>query len=201
MCSHLDAVIPDTDEKVHLHQDFWRHRRTCGRCSGRNSETSYVYNNTVCPLEHLITRRAPETAATRKRKNAPDSDAASTDTKPSPAKKQKIQTTPPKKPVKKLPTADEQIAKGMVSVTYEVDDDFDAAGRSTGVTRTVWIQDFSKLEEDVVMAGMGTIIVQAKSDVDMDTTINDATAVVDDAKMEIDMEISVDATTTTVEMI
>lgn len=52
------------------------------------------------------------------------------------------QTAPRKKQVKKGPTDEEQLTAGMVKVTYEVDDDFDAAD-GTGVKRTVWIPDFS----------------------------------------------------------
>ncbi|EXJ72727.1 uncharacterized protein A1O5_03874 [Cladophialophora psammophila CBS 110553] len=127
MCTHLDTVLPD-DLKLSLHQAFWNHRRNCARCSARNSQSSWAYNNTECPLELLV-----------KRPQQPKAE----DSKPA-----KVQTGPPRQSIKKEPTDEERLAQGLVKVTYEIDDDFDAAG-GTGVTRTIWITDFSAEEYDV----------------------------------------------------
>lgn len=132
MCSHLDTVMPDNEEKVLLHQDFWRHRRSCVRCSGRVKPSSYAWKEAVCPLEHLVNRHVKEQPL--------DEDIAARPVKkPSPRKR-------------KFEEIDEDIeaqyiAEGKVKVTYEIDDDFDAAeAGKTGKTRTIWIKDFSKIE-------------------------------------------------------
>ena len=134
MCSHLDSIMPDNEQKVLLHQDFWRHRRNCDRCSGRTKPHTFAYQNTICPLEHLVTRPAPP----EKERDRTESDSDDGSPTKSPAA--------PKKPaVKKELSEAQQLAKGLVRVTYQLDDDFDAAGGG-GPTRTTWIQDFSLLE-------------------------------------------------------
>lgn len=140
MCSHLDALMPDNEHKVVLHQDFWRHRRTCVRCSGRMKPTSWTWQNTACPLEHLVKRPPPK----KEEKPAASSKVVK---RPSPPAK-------PKKPVvKKVPSDEEFMAKGLVKISYEVDDDFDGAGGLTGVVRDIWVEDFSKeeLSEEVMV--------------------------------------------------
>lgn len=132
MCSHLDSVMPDNVQKILLHQDFWRHRRNCVRCSGRVKQSSFAWQNTVCPLEHLVKRPAPK----KDNKAVP---------KVVPKVVPKAQTTPKKAVVKKEPSDEQQLAKGLVKVSYEIDDDFDAA-EGTGITRTVWVQDFSQMD-------------------------------------------------------
>lgn len=127
MCSHLDTLMPDNLQKILLHQDFWRHRRNCVRCSGRVKQTSFAWVNAVCPLEHLVKRPAPKK----------ESKVVA-----------KVQTTPKKPVVKKEPTDEQQLAKGLIKVSYEVDDDFDAA-EGTGITRTVWIHDFSMMDMEM----------------------------------------------------
>jgi hypothetical protein len=151
MCSHLDTILKDDVQKIELHQDFWRHRRNCVRCSGRVKQNGPIWQNSPCPLEHLVKRPPPPkedvakvTKITKviKPMKGKDGDIRRLllgSTKPIPDR-------PIAKPVvKKGPTEEELAAKGLVKVTYEVDDDFDAAG-GTGVSRTVWIQDFSKME-------------------------------------------------------
>ncbi|OAP58348.1 hypothetical protein AYL99_07438 [Fonsecaea erecta] len=127
MCTHLDTVLPD-DLKLSLHQGFWNHRRNCARCSARNNPSSWLYNNTRCPLELLVKRPQPKADDT---------------------KTPKVQAAPPRPVNKKEPSDNERRAQGLVKVTYEVDDDFDAAG-GTGVKRTIWIRDFSAEEYDPV---------------------------------------------------
>jgi len=116
--------MPDNVQKILLHQDFWRHRRNCVRCSGRVKQSSFAWQNTVCPLEALVKRPAPKKEV-----------KAVT----------KMLTTPKKAVVKKELSEEEQLAKGLVKVSYEIDDDFDAA-EGTGITRIVWIQDFSQMD-------------------------------------------------------
>ncbi|KAI1611384.1 hypothetical protein EDD36DRAFT_489596 [Exophiala viscosa] len=118
--------MPENELKVVLHQDFWRHRRSCVRCGGRNEQTSLAWKNAVCPLEHLIKRPAPKK-------------------EPKPATLQTA-TKPKKAVIKKIPSDEEQMAKGLVKISYEVDDDFDGAGGLTGVMREIWVEDFSKEE-------------------------------------------------------
>ncbi|KAL2424547.1 hypothetical protein ABEF95_001040 [Exophiala dermatitidis] len=124
--------MPDTDEKVLLHQDFWRHRRNCVKCSGRVKPTSWAWQNSVCPLEHLVKRDIKVVPVDSPNGNNPAQQAKP----PSPKK------------IKDEAEADaRRIAEGKIKVTYEIDDDFDAAetGR-TGLKRTIWIQDFSMVE-------------------------------------------------------
>ncbi|KIV81082.1 hypothetical protein PV11_08532 [Exophiala sideris] len=123
--------MPENELKVLLHQDFWRHRRACVRCGGRNDQSGLAWKNAVCSLEHLVERPAP------KKEPKPDVEAA----------KKSTRNAKPKKPViKKLPSDEEQMAKGLVKISYEVDDDFDGAGGLTGVMREIWVQDYSKEE-------------------------------------------------------
>lgn len=44
------------------------------------------------------------------------------------------------------------LAKGLVKVSYIVDDDFDAVAMEAAEshTRTIWIEDYSDLEADVI---------------------------------------------------
>ncbi|OAL27033.1 hypothetical protein AYO22_03977 [Fonsecaea multimorphosa] len=128
--THVAGMAKLLDKlKLSLHQAFWNHRRNCARCSARNNPSSWIYNNTTCPLESMIKRPQPKPEATK----AP----------------RKPQTAPPKRANKKEPSDEERIAQGLVKVTYEIDDDFDAAG-GTGVKRTIWIRDYSAEEYDPV---------------------------------------------------
>ncbi|KIW16202.1 hypothetical protein PV08_06253 [Exophiala spinifera] len=133
MCSHLDTLLPDTDLKLHLHQDFWRHRRNCVRCGGQVKAGGYRWQKANCVLEHLVKR----TGITIK----DISDDA----------------VEPKKAATKKGVSDEaQIAKGLVKASYVIDDDFDAVTGGTGAIREVWIPDYSmvdsemQIKEDVV---------------------------------------------------
>ncbi|OAL32189.1 hypothetical protein AYO20_07957 [Fonsecaea nubica] len=127
--THVAGMAKLLDKiKLSLHQAFWNHRRKCARCSARNNPSSWVYNNTTCPLELLVKRPQPK----------------SDENKPA-----KLQTSPPRQVTKKEPSDEERVAQGLVKVTYEIDDDFDAAG-GTGVKRTIWIRDFSAEEYDPV---------------------------------------------------
>lgn len=128
MCSHLDFKIVDDGKKLDLHQDFWRHRRTCARCNSRGQPGSWAYENTICPLEHLITRPTPRRITGNGNR--------------------RLQPRP--RVVKKKIDEDALRAQGMIKVTYQVDDDFDAAS-GVLVMRTVWIHDYSMLEVDVQM--------------------------------------------------
>ncbi|KAI9641949.1 hypothetical protein NHQ30_009818 [Ciborinia camelliae] len=53
--SHCEVRIPD-HLKYSLHQLFLRHGKTCGRCRSVTSEGSVEWENTVCPIEHLVNR-------------------------------------------------------------------------------------------------------------------------------------------------
>jgi endonuclease III len=128
MCSHLDFKIADDGKKLDLHQDFWRHRRTCAKCSGRSLPGSWAYENTVCLLERFITRPPPKRVIGNR--------------------SGRLQPRP--RVVKKKVDEDALRAQGMIKVTYQVDDDFDAATGAL-VMRTVWIQDYSMLEAEVQM--------------------------------------------------
>lgn len=129
MCSHLDTKIVDDGQgkKLNLHQDFWRHRRTCAKCSGRSLPGSWAFENTVCPLEHLITRPTPRKVILK------------------PSSKGE-----PRPRVMKPIDEDALRARGLIKVTYPVDDDFDAAN-GVFTMRTAWVEDFSMLEAEVPM--------------------------------------------------
>ncbi|TGO88708.1 hypothetical protein BPOR_0146g00110 [Botrytis porri] len=53
--SHCEVRIPD-HLKYSLHQLFLRHGKTCGRCRAATTEGSVDWENTVCPIEHLVNR-------------------------------------------------------------------------------------------------------------------------------------------------
>lgn len=53
--SHCEVRIPD-HLKYSLHQLFLRHGKTCGRCRAVTSEGSVEWENTVCPIDHLVNR-------------------------------------------------------------------------------------------------------------------------------------------------
>ncbi|KAK5320788.1 hypothetical protein LTR93_007000 [Exophiala xenobiotica] len=135
MCSHLDSIMPDNEQKLHLHQDFWRHRRTCVRCSGRIKQGGWAWENSSCVLEHLIKRPVAKKAAA-------DDGKETTVKKPQAAPKK---TTP-----KKEPTEEAQLAKGLIKMEYMLDDDFDAVEGGTGVMRTVWVKDYSMMDNGIV---------------------------------------------------
>lgn len=133
MCSHLDSVIVDDRQKVDLHQDFWRHRRACDKCNGKSQPGSWNYKNIICPLEHLITRPPPRRSFDHPSGREPQ--------------------RPRPRTVKKV-DEDALRAQGMIEVTYQVDDDFDAL-TSAITMRTAWIHDHSMLEADVQMMEEG----------------------------------------------
>lgn len=53
--SHCEVRLPD-HLKYSLHQLFIRHGRLCGRCRANTSEGSTEWENTICPIEHLVKR-------------------------------------------------------------------------------------------------------------------------------------------------
>jgi endonuclease III len=53
--SHLDFKIPP-HLKYPLHQYFLKHGKTCYRCKAGTSVGSQEWNNTLCPIEHLVNR-------------------------------------------------------------------------------------------------------------------------------------------------
>jgi len=136
MAGHLDARMLDGDEKIQLHQDLWRHRRNCVRCSGRAKPHSPAWQNTVCPLEHLVRRHTPGGAPVEE-----NSDLLRAE--PSP---EKGRTTA----FKRQPVSSEEDMRpaGLVKVTYKLDDNFDTAGANI-TERTTWIRDFSNVAFDI----------------------------------------------------
>jgi endonuclease III len=53
--SHCEVRVPG-ELKYSLHQLFIRHGKTCGRCRASTGETSEVWKETICPIEHLVER-------------------------------------------------------------------------------------------------------------------------------------------------
>lgn len=53
--SHLDFLIPD-HLKYSLHQLFLRHGKSCFRCKGNTKPGSKEWEQTECPIDHLLTR-------------------------------------------------------------------------------------------------------------------------------------------------
>ena len=53
--NHLDYKIPD-HLKYPLHWYFLKHGKECFRCSAKTVPGSATWNNTVCPIEHLVNR-------------------------------------------------------------------------------------------------------------------------------------------------
>ncbi|PSS22071.1 hypothetical protein M430DRAFT_76421, partial [Amorphotheca resinae ATCC 22711] len=63
--SHCEVRVPD-HMKYSLHQLFLKHGKTCGRCRANTSAGTEEWNNTNCPIDHLVNR-------TEKRKMAGNS--------------------------------------------------------------------------------------------------------------------------------
>lgn len=63
--SHCEVRVPD-HLKYSLHQLFLKHGKTCGRCRANTSAGTEEWNNTNCPIDHLVNR-------TEKRKMAGNS--------------------------------------------------------------------------------------------------------------------------------
>jgi hypothetical protein len=135
MCSHLNSVIPG-NVATNLHQDFWRHRRSCARCDGKHSKHSHEYQTTKCCLEHLIKDRD---VLTKARKDAKADDDADADDKP-------VKTPRPKKPLTQvqrdllwLARHEKKLEKGYICRRYDMDDDFDA-GDKTGLQKHAYFK-------------------------------------------------------------
>ncbi|RVX75732.1 hypothetical protein B0A52_00088 [Exophiala mesophila] len=143
--------MEDTDQKLELHQHFWRHRRNCGRCSGRNSQNSWAYQNSNCVLDNHIVRRKPT--------------------------KETKQQTKPSKPLKKKPVNEAaMLAKGLVKISYTVDDDFDAVAMQATQShiRTIWIEDYSDLEADVIDNGEANVVDLAELKAEVEEALQNA---------------------------
>jgi endonuclease III len=52
---HLDKRVPD-DLKYGLHQAFWHHGQACIRCKAGTDKNTKGWNETTCPIEHLVDR-------------------------------------------------------------------------------------------------------------------------------------------------
>jgi endonuclease III len=53
--SHCEVRVPD-HLKYSLHQLFLKHGKTCGRCRANTSAGTEDWENTDCPIEHLVNR-------------------------------------------------------------------------------------------------------------------------------------------------
>ena len=53
--SHCEVRVPD-HLKYSLHQLFLKHGKTCGRCRANTSAGTEEWNNTDCPIDHLVNR-------------------------------------------------------------------------------------------------------------------------------------------------
>lgn len=66
--SHCEVRVPD-HLKYPLHQLFIRHGKTCGRCRASTSPGSVEWEETVCPIEHLVKRTGKRKMVTVAGKN------------------------------------------------------------------------------------------------------------------------------------
>lgn len=66
--SHCEVRVPD-HLKYSLHQLFIRHGKTCGRCRASTSPGSAEWEETVCPIEHLVERTGKRKMVTVASKN------------------------------------------------------------------------------------------------------------------------------------
>ncbi|EXJ64018.1 hypothetical protein A1O7_00353 [Cladophialophora yegresii CBS 114405] len=131
MCSHLNSLIPPSIA-TDLHQDFWRHRRGCARCGGRHNKHSHEYQTAKCCLEHLIKNR---NVLEKPRKGA-----KAVDDKPvQPARPKKLLSDAQRERLWRK-HHDAQLAKGHICREYEMDDDFDAGGK-TGQLKHAYFRD------------------------------------------------------------
>ena len=67
--SHCEVRVP-SHLKYSLHHLFFKHGRTCGRCTAKGSWEAY--NNTICPIEHLVDRSilAPKKQPKKRKREA-----------------------------------------------------------------------------------------------------------------------------------
>jgi endonuclease III len=54
--SHCEVRVPE-HLKYSLHQLFLRHGKTCGRCRANTSVGTKEWDETICPIEHLVSRK------------------------------------------------------------------------------------------------------------------------------------------------
>lgn len=64
---HLEVRCPDR-LKYGLHQLFVRHGKTCHRCNDKSFQATKAWDETQCPLEHLMNRFTKRAAKTRSSK-------------------------------------------------------------------------------------------------------------------------------------
>ncbi|KAF2859670.1 DNA glycosylase, partial [Piedraia hortae CBS 480.64] len=65
--AHCDARVPDR-LKYPLHQLFIKHGKECGRCRAITGTGSKDWDNTVCPIEHLVHRHGARKGGKKERK-------------------------------------------------------------------------------------------------------------------------------------
>jgi hypothetical protein len=136
LCQFLDNRIPE-ELKVSLHQDLWRHRRNCARCSSTHKKGSPEFENTICVLEPLVKERF-----------FPDNKRSSDDNSKKPTK-----PTKPTKVTVTVKTREEYLALEMVEMKYQLDDDF-AAAEFEEEELVVWVKDESKTDMETCEKGM-----------------------------------------------
>jgi endonuclease III len=66
---HLDKRVPD-NLKYGLHQAFWWHGQMCIRCKAGTDKNTKGWNETVCPIEHLVDRSLKHLRKNKKLKPA-----------------------------------------------------------------------------------------------------------------------------------
>ena len=75
--SHCEVRIPD-HLKYSLHQLFIQHGKNCYRCRGNTSYGTEEWNNTICPIEHLVTRTGRKLAGHKAEKRATETTSGGT---------------------------------------------------------------------------------------------------------------------------
>lgn len=110
---HLDKRVPP-ELKYGLHQAFWHHGQICIRCRAGSDKNTKGWDNTVCPIEHLVDRSLKDMPK-QKKPNAKDGE---TSEKPKKDKKK-----PTVYPHSKL-TAEQAAKLGYELRTIAIDDGF-----------------------------------------------------------------------------
>ena len=126
---HLDKRVPD-ELKYGLHQAFWHHGQGCIRCRAGSDQNTKGWNETVCPIEHLVDRALKDPVKIKKPKQENDEDGE---------KPKKVKKRPTVYPHSKL-TAEEAKKLGYELRTITVDDGYGVRRANvTGKVLLKWV--------------------------------------------------------------
>ena len=171
---HLDKRVPD-ELKYGLHQAFWHHGQDCLRCRAGSDRNTKGWNETVCPIEHLVDRSLKDPVKTKKPKANDDETVE---------RPKKIKSRPTVYPHSKL-TPEEAAELGYELRTIVIDDGF-GVRRANFMGRTLlkWVlkSDHDALEQ--TDRGATAQDIEDEVEVEDPNGIDDAQEIEDEVEVE-----------------